>query len=198
MQERLQTLSVEITTTSSELTELHRRLEVQDNAFSRERQVLQNTVEDLKKVEDRAQQAQLSLQDDVRKQSQVAKDAQEKYERELVAHAEGVRALAETKRALDEMRDRNRTIETEIETSRANQASAEASWKAQRETLQKELDDVQKRWSAPRRLTASDHYLTWISAGAKTCWIKMPCSTKSCKTSPLRPRKFARRQLVRK
>ena len=92
-----------------------------------------------------AREAQLAAQDDLRRQAQLARDAHDKYERELVAHADDVKKLAEVKDELNAVRATVREHEAAAQVARANLASSEESWTRQKSTLQQELADVRKR-----------------------------------------------------
>jgi len=99
----------------------------------------------LRSADQVAREAQLSAQDDMRRQAQIAKDAHEKYERELVAHAEDVKRLSEVKEQLESVRATIREHQTAAEVSKANLVSSEQSWTRQKQALEQELSDVRKR-----------------------------------------------------
>lgn len=94
----------------------------------------------------------------MRRQSQLAKDAHEKYERELVAHADDVKRLSEVKVELDEVRATVREHQSAAEIARANLAKSEESWVRQKSVLESELNEVKKRCvlSFPSPLSFSD------------------------------------------
>lgn len=62
-----------------------------------------------------------------------------------MAHAEAVKTVSQLKQQLSEAQARARDNQTAAETARANQLSSEASWKAQKETLDKEMADLNTR-----------------------------------------------------
>lgn len=92
-----------------------------------------------------AREAQLAAQDDLRRQVMIAKEAHEKYERELVAHAEDVKRLTEIKDELEVVRQSIGEQQTAAEVAKANLLSSEESWTRQKRALEQELADVRKR-----------------------------------------------------
>lgn len=99
-----------------------------------------------------AREAQLAAQEELRRQVQLAKEAHEKYERELVAHAEDVKRLSEVKGELETVRQSIGEQQTAAEVAKANLLSSEESWSRQKHVLEQELADVRKRYvEAPRR-----------------------------------------------
>lgn len=93
-----------------------------------------------------AKDAQLAAQDDLRRQAQVARDAHEKYERELVAHAEDVKRLTEIKDELLGLRTVIGGLETTAEVAKANLSGSEESWARQKSILDQEITDLRKRY----------------------------------------------------
>lgn len=100
---------------------------------------------DLRSADNAAQEAQLAAKDDLRRQAQIAREAHEKYERELVAHADDVKRLTEVKDELEEVRATVREHQTAAEVARANLTTSEASWSRQKTSLEQEISDVKKR-----------------------------------------------------
>ncbi len=83
------------------------------------------------------------LQDDVRIQSQLAKDSQTNYERELVLHAADVQALSAMKEQLHSTEKSLKDSQIQLETFQRNMQSKEASWEEQKSLLRKQLTDVE-------------------------------------------------------
>jgi nucleoprotein TPR len=81
----------------------------------------------------------------MRRQAQLAKDAHEKYERELVAHAEDVKRLSEVKGELENVRAGVREQQSAVEVAKANLKKSEESWARQKSVLESELGEVKKR-----------------------------------------------------
>lgn len=100
---------------------------------------------DLRAADQAAREAQLAAQDDLRRQAQLAREAHEKYDRELVAHADDVKRLTEIKAELDAIRATTQEHQTAGEVAKANLAASEASWNRQKTLLEQEIADLNKR-----------------------------------------------------
>lgn len=145
LRERLHSLTADVTSTSNENSELHRQIEAERVAFEKERKLLEDSMANLRNTDQTAREAQLAAQDDLRRQVQLAKDAHEKYERELVAHAEDVKRLGDVKEELENVRASIGEHQTAAEVAKANLLSSEESWTRQKRSLEQELSDVRKR-----------------------------------------------------
>ena len=73
------------------------------------------------------------------------KAAEEKYAREILAHAESIKVVDSLKSELNELRASLREKTNHAETAQANLVSSEASWNQQREALNKEIADLTTR-----------------------------------------------------
>ena len=96
-------------------------------------------------------------------------EAHEKYERELLGHAEAVRAVSELKQKLTQVETFARNHQSAAETAQMNLTSSQASWEAQRETFTKELHDLKVRYEDLSTQNATLHkHLESVSAQATT------------------------------
>ncbi|KDQ20838.1 hypothetical protein BOTBODRAFT_320357 [Botryobasidium botryosum FD-172 SS1] len=145
LQVQQQSIQEQLMTLSNENTTLHQQLESQRISFEKDKKLLEETIADLSTVEERAQTVQVSVQDELRKQAELAQLAHEKYEKELMAHAEAVKTVSQLKQQLADAQAQARDNHTAAETARANQLSSEASWKSQKETIDKEMSDLNAR-----------------------------------------------------
>ncbi|KAF8318500.1 hypothetical protein DL93DRAFT_2054404 [Clavulina sp. PMI_390] len=145
--ERLDTMERDLAATQKQRAELAEQLESSRSAFESDKRMLEAAIVDLGSVEDRALNNQVSVQQDLRRQTQIAEEAREQYRRELVAHAETVKANAQLKEELLATQTKLRESQTAAEIAAANVVNADAQWASQRESLQKELTDASVRLS---------------------------------------------------
>lgn len=145
LRERLHSLTQDITASNTQNSELHKQIEAERVAFEKERKTFEDGMTALRAADQSAREAQLAAQADLRRQAQLARDAHDKYERELVAHAEDVQKLSQVKDELNAVRATVREHEAAAQVARANLSSSEESWTRQKETLQQEVADVRKR-----------------------------------------------------
>ncbi|SCV74494.1 BQ2448_8135 [Microbotryum intermedium] len=145
LRERLHSLTTDLTDQSRQNSELHAQIEAERVASEKERKVLEDSLAAVRAHEQDARNASFQAQNDVRHQAQRAKEAHEKYERELVAHAEDVKQLSEVKGKLEHARRQTREAQTAHEVAKTNLVASEESWARQKAALDGELADVRKR-----------------------------------------------------
>ena len=125
--------------------EIQQILEKERSAFAADRKLLEDTIVDITRSGASTQAEQAAREDEVKKQRDRAKRAEDKYEREVVAHAESIKAVEGLKKELTKSRASLREKSLEVETAQANFNASEASWKQQKETLDKEIEDLNSR-----------------------------------------------------
>ena len=169
VRERLHALTTDLTTAQTDNSELHRQIEAERQAFEKERQTLEDGLANLRSADEGARQAQLAAQEDLRRQAGLAKDAHDKYDRELVAHAEDVKRLADLRDELAGVKGQVGEAQATAEVARANLARSEESWKRQRDVLEQEVGDVQKRCDdlAQQNAVLHEHLETFNTHAAK-------------------------------
>ena len=72
--------------------------------------------------------------------------AEDKYSREVVAHAESIKIIESMKTELEELRTSTRTAKHAADTVQAKLTMAEDSWKLQKSALDKEIVGLQARY----------------------------------------------------
>ncbi|KAM0751487.1 hypothetical protein T439DRAFT_300397 [Meredithblackwellia eburnea MCA 4105] len=147
LRERLHSLTTELTTAGTQNSDLHRQIETERVAFEKDRKALEDAMAALRSNDQTAREAQLAAQDDLRRQAQLAREAHDKYDRELVAHAEDVKRLSQIKDELDAVRTTVQEYQTQREVAIANLSASETSWNLQKTQLKQEISDLQKRTS---------------------------------------------------
>ncbi|GAA5906296.1 hypothetical protein JCM6882_002695 [Rhodosporidiobolus microsporus] len=145
LRERLHSLTTDLTASGTQNSELHRQIETERTAFEKERKTFEDGLNSLRAADASAREAQLAAQEDMRRQAQIAKDAHDKYERELVAHAEDVKRLSEVKEELEKVRGTVREHQSAAEIAKANLAKSEESWQRQKVVVESELTEIRKR-----------------------------------------------------
>ncbi|KAG9002479.1 hypothetical protein FRB94_003839 [Tulasnella sp. JGI-2019a] len=147
LQLRIQDLNREVVSVSDGNADLRRQLEEQKVHFESEKADLEHALADINGAETKAMELQVSVQEDLRRQARLAEEAQSKYNRELVAHAEAVQTVTQLKQELVAAQSMARDQQTAAETAQANLLGSQTSWDAQRETLNKELQDLKSRFN---------------------------------------------------
>ena len=96
-------------------------------------------------MEERARSEQEAVRGDVQRQAELARAAHQKYETELMLHAEDVKALTAAKELLATTEAQVRELQKSVETAQANLATSQTSWTEQRTALETEKEDLAKR-----------------------------------------------------
>ncbi|KAG9102295.1 hypothetical protein FRC06_002140 [Ceratobasidium sp. 370] len=157
LEEHLRGLLDNFTKTSSERNQLQRDLEAQRVSAESEKKELEAAIADLSKVDNNVQAAHQSAQEDLRTQAALAQQANEKYERELLAHAEALKQINQLKSTITALQSEVRQATSSSETAVAKLQSSEASWSRQKETMEKEVSELTSRVQALQQQNALLH-----------------------------------------
>lgn len=140
--EKLKLSQEELTRLNEKNAEVQQTLEKERSSFAADKKLLEETIVDITNSGANSQADQAAREDEVKKQRDRAKRAEDKYEGEVVAHAESIKAVEGLKKELTKSRAALREKSLEAETAHANFNASEASWKQQKETLDKEIEDL--------------------------------------------------------
>lgn len=99
----------------------------------------------LRATEHAARDAQQAALADLQQQAQFARDAHDKYEKELVAHADDVKQLIGIKKEIESARGLVGEHRTAAEVATANLAASEESWSRQKQALTREVSELEQR-----------------------------------------------------
>lgn len=135
----------DLTASSDENSQLHRQLQNQKTQFEQEQQANLDTIANLRHFESQIEAIRTASKNDLDAQVRRANEAHDRYQAELVAHAEDVKALSAAREELASVQLSLREAVNKAETAQANLSSSEASWVTQRENLQKEIEEQQRR-----------------------------------------------------
>jgi len=75
--------------------------------------------------------------------------AEERYSREVIAHAEAIKAIEDLKRRIHDLQVSDRNNRTAAETAQAKLSTSEGSWSQQRQALDREIVDLAARYDYP-------------------------------------------------
>ena len=74
--------------------------------------------------------------------------AEERYSREVIAHAEAMKTIHDLNQRINDLRQSDRNNRTAAETAQAKLSTSEGSWSQQRQTLDREIADLAARCKA--------------------------------------------------
>lgn len=125
--------------------EMQKTFDTERAAWASDKKTLEGTIFDMTTSEKNIDSDRASRESEVRQQEERAKTAEEKYSREVVAHAESIKAVEDLKQQLHRALATAREGQAASETAQAKLTASEASWKQQREALDKEIADLNTR-----------------------------------------------------
>jgi nucleoprotein TPR len=151
LHEKVHALTSNLSAASSENSALHNEISKQKTEYERRLKDIEDSTAALGESEAAARADQKAARSEFDSQVALAREADEKYNRELVAHAEAVKEATRIREELSAMRTRLSEAVNQNNTAQANLAASTSSWESQRSTLSKELDDLKQRCVPSRK-----------------------------------------------
>ena len=141
LEQRVEDISSELSTSSTELNSLrteqaeHAR-HVEDLKASYESEIAR-----LKDDDERHATAAEFHQKDLKAQAEIAQQAQQNYENELLKHAEAAKSLQQVRNDLNQLRMENFELKNQADTAKTTLAQSEESWADFRNRYERDLAD---------------------------------------------------------
>ena len=115
-------------------------------AWVNDKKTLEGTIFDMTTSEKSVESDRASRESEIRQQEERAKAAEERYSREVIAHAEAIKTVEELRQQLNKALTTARDNQAASETAQAKLTTSETSWKQQKEALDKEVADLNTRY----------------------------------------------------
>ena len=145
LEQRIEDLTSELENTNTELSKLRDQQTDVDRRLQEQKATFEGEIERLKESEERAtEQAQFNL-DASKAQAQIATEAQQNYENELVKHADAARNLQVARTEANQLRLNAVDLKTKVETAEQDLQQKESSWSEVKDRYEQELADLKKR-----------------------------------------------------
>lgn len=161
IQEKLNAAQQELDQFTAKYNELQKSFEAERTVWTNDKKVLEDTIVDLGTSEKHSENDRNSRETEVRQQEERAKvstdvhhcnlysnyfqAAEERYTQEVVAHAESIKSVTILKKQLSTIQATARDHQTAAETAIAKLATSEGSWALQKDALDKEVSDLNRR-----------------------------------------------------
>ncbi|KAA8898570.1 hypothetical protein TRICI_006525 [Trichomonascus ciferrii] len=114
-------------------------------AVEEEKSQLESTLNSLRYNETRLNEMQQSLKDDLEGQRQIAKEAQDNYEKELVKHAEAANTVQHLRSENGELKEKMVELTSKAESAAKQLNASEASWDSQKYEYEHEIEQLKSR-----------------------------------------------------
>lgn len=139
---RLEDLGTELSTTNSELSSLRTQHEESAIHLEEQKEVLESEIARLRDESERNAETAKLHQEDLKAQAEIAQQAQQSYENELVKHADAAKNLQNVRAEYHQLRTEVAAIKAEAEASKATLTQSEESWAEVRDRYERELTEV--------------------------------------------------------
>ena len=138
-------MKTELGKSSATLVTVQQNLENERKAWTEDKKLLEDTIADMSSTERSIENAQASQLGELKQLEERAKSAEEKYGREVVAHAESIKAVEELRQRLTETKLTVRDATTAAESAQAKLSTSEVSWGQQKKVLEREVSELNLR-----------------------------------------------------
>ncbi|EXJ95002.1 hypothetical protein A1O1_00120 [Capronia coronata CBS 617.96] len=145
LEQRIEDISSELSTTNSELSKLRDEQAEFQHRMDEQKASFEAEVERVKEeAEKNAEQAQFNLEAS-KIQAEIATEAQQNYENELVRHAEAAKNLHVIREEANQLRLEMVDLRTQASTYKSDLEQKAASWEDMKERYEREISDLKKR-----------------------------------------------------
>ncbi|EPQ51089.1 hypothetical protein GLOTRDRAFT_66309 [Gloeophyllum trabeum ATCC 11539] len=145
LREQLNTTQQELRTANEKLAEVQQTFASERTAWLNDKKTLEDAIIDITNSEQTSESDRTSRENEVRELEARIKAAEEKYAREVVAHADTIKHVEDLRKQLAGTQSAIRDSQAAAETAQAKLATSEDSWKHQKEALDKEVADLNVR-----------------------------------------------------
>lgn len=145
LEQRIEDITSELTTTNNELSTLRDEQSESGRRLDEQKATLETEIARLKDLAERSEeQAQFNLEAS-KAQAEIAQEAQQNYENELLKHAEAARALQTVRSEANQLRLEIADQRTQASSANRILAQKEESFASQKEQYERELADLRNR-----------------------------------------------------
>ena len=145
MQQRFELVQSELTKLEAEFSTLQAEKVDSDQRLEEQKDVFEAEVNRIKDWAERNESAARFHQEDLKVQAEIAQQAQQNYENELVKHADAARNLQKVRAEFSQLKLEAIELKTEAESARTSLSQSEESWVEAKEHYEQEILDLKTR-----------------------------------------------------
>lgn len=145
LEQRVEDLSAELTRSNSELSSLRDSQAEVARRFEDEKAILDDEIKRLKDEEERYTASSQFHQQDLRAQAEIATNAQQAYENEVMKHGETAKSLSNVRAECNQLKTSAATLKAEAESAKATLLQSESSWDERRQRFEREIAELRAR-----------------------------------------------------
>lgn len=148
LQSSLKNVEQELEQTVTSLAESKRTFESAREEWLADKKTLEDTIVGMTVSEKNLAEDRLTRESNAQAHEERVRAAEERYSREVIAHAEAIKAIEDLKRRIHDAQLSDRNNRTAAETAQAKLSTSESSWSQQRQALDREIADLAARCKA--------------------------------------------------
>ena len=142
LEQRVEDTTAELAATNSELSDLRNEQSENGRRLDEQKKTFEADLAKLKDDADRHAAAAQYYQEDLKAQANIAQQAQQNYESELIKHGDAAKALQKVRADYNELTLEVAGIKAEAESARTSLSQSEESWGESRERYERELAEL--------------------------------------------------------
>ena len=156
LEQQVKDTTAELAATNSELSELRNEQSENGRRLDEQKKMFESDLAKLRDDADRHAAAAQYYQEDLKAQANIAQQAQQNYESELIKHGDAAKALQKVRADYNELSLEVAGIKAEAESARTSLSQSEQSWVESRERYEREVAELK---ASRENLTAQNNRL---------------------------------------
>ncbi|KAI5866033.1 hypothetical protein GGS23DRAFT_555135 [Durotheca rogersii] len=145
LEQRVEDLSSELARSNGELSNLRDSQAEVARRFQDEKAILEDELKRLKEDEERYTASSQFHQQDLRAQAEIAGNAQQAYENEVMKHGETAKSLSTLRAEYNQLKTSAATWKADAESAKATLLQSEGSWDERRQRFEREISELRAR-----------------------------------------------------
>ncbi|KAL7622484.1 Protein mlp1 [Parahypoxylon ruwenzoriense] len=145
LEQRVEDLSSELARSNSELSSLRDSQAEVARRFEDEKAILDEEIKRLKEEEERYTASSQFHQQDLRAQAEIAANAQQAYESEVMKHGETAKSLSSLRGEYNQLKTSAATWKADAESAKVTLLQSESSWDERRQRFEREISELRAR-----------------------------------------------------
>ncbi|ORX83254.1 hypothetical protein K493DRAFT_361138 [Basidiobolus meristosporus CBS 931.73] len=145
LKETIESLNNKLRDSVAKIAQDQEKMGAERTNWETEKKNYESQISRLAEIEEKAKRDQESFQVDLRQQAKMAEEAQDNYERELLMHASDIQIHSKLKEQYQKLSGEVQLYQIQTETAEAKLKTSEASWRGQKELLEKSILELEKR-----------------------------------------------------
>jgi nucleoprotein TPR len=145
LEQLVEVLRSEISSTRVELASLQSENVESNKRLDEQRSLFESEIARLKDSSERSESAAHFYKEDLKAQAEIARQAQQNYDNELIKHGEAAKTLQKLRSEYNQLRLEVAELKADAEAARSNLSQGEESWAEAKERYEREIAELRSR-----------------------------------------------------